>query len=142
MLEADGYLEKSRTAVIQTPYGDRSGVVIEPWLTDQWYVDAHTLAQPAIEAVRFGKIKIVPKAWEKTWFNWLENIQPWCVSRQLWWGPPDSGVVRRSGQRLRRRGRGGSTGAGGGGRHSPPRPGRPRHLVLLRPLAVRHARLA
>ena len=71
---------------IQTPYGDRGGVVIEPWLTDQWYVDAATLAQPPIEAVRDGRIEIVPKSWEKTWFNWMENIQPWCVSRQLWWG--------------------------------------------------------
>jgi valyl-tRNA synthetase len=61
-------------------------VVIEPWLTDQWYVDAATLARPAIGAVRSGDIKVVPKTWEKTWFNWLENIQPWCVSRQLWWG--------------------------------------------------------
>jgi valyl-tRNA synthetase len=85
-LEADGLLVQVEDRVIQTPYGDRSGVVIEPWLTDQWYVDAHTLAQPAIEAVRTGKIKVVPKTWEKTWFNWLENIQPWCVSRQLWWG--------------------------------------------------------
>ncbi len=71
---------------IQTPYGDRGGVVIEPWLTDQWYVDAATLAQPPIEAVRDGRIEIVPKTWEKTFFNWMENIQPWCVSRQLWWG--------------------------------------------------------
>jgi len=71
---------------IQTPYGDRSGAVIEPWLTDQWYVDAATLAQPAMEAVRSGAIEIVPKTWEKTYFNWMENIQPWCVSRQLWWG--------------------------------------------------------
>ncbi len=71
---------------IATPYGDRGGVVIEPWLTDQWYVDAETLAQPAIKAVRDGDIEIVPKTWEKTWFNWMENIQPWCVSRQLWWG--------------------------------------------------------
>ncbi|MFT3966829.1 MAG: valine--tRNA ligase [Sphingobium sp.] len=78
--------ERIEDRVIQTPYGDRSGVVIEPWLTDQWYVDAATLAQPAIEAVRSGAIEIVPKAWEKTWFNWMENIQPWCVSRQLWWG--------------------------------------------------------
>ncbi|HEY7810155.1 MAG TPA: valine--tRNA ligase [Allosphingosinicella sp.] len=85
-LEAEGLLVQVEDRVIQTPYGDRSGVVIEPWLTDQWYVDAHTLAQPAIEAVRSGKIKVVPKTWEKTWFNWLENIQPWCVSRQLWWG--------------------------------------------------------
>ena len=71
---------------IQTPFGDRGGVVIEPWLTDQWYVDAETLAQPPIQAVRDGRIEIVPKSWEKTFFNWMENIQPWCVSRQLWWG--------------------------------------------------------
>ena len=71
---------------IATPFGDRGGVVIEPWLTDQWYVDAKTLAQPAIKAVRDGDIEIVPKSWEKTYFNWMENIQPWCVSRQLWWG--------------------------------------------------------
>lgn len=71
---------------IATPFGDRGGVVIEPWLTDQWYVDAETLAQPAIKAVRDGSIEIVPKTWEKTYFNWMENIQPWCVSRQLWWG--------------------------------------------------------
>jgi valyl-tRNA synthetase len=86
MLEADGTLERVEDRVIQTPYGDRSGVVIEPWLTDQWYVDAKTLAGPAIEAVRSGAIKVVPQTWEKTWFQWLENIQPWCVSRQLWWG--------------------------------------------------------
>jgi len=71
---------------IQTPFGDRGGVVIEPWLTDQWYVDAETLAQPPMQAVRDGRIEIVPKTWEKTFFNWMENIQPWCVSRQLWWG--------------------------------------------------------
>jgi len=72
--------------VIATPFGDRGGVVIEPWLTDQWYVDAEKLAQAPIEAVRSGTIEIVPKSWEKTFFNWMENIQPWCVSRQLWWG--------------------------------------------------------
>ncbi|MFC0204277.1 valine--tRNA ligase [Novosphingobium soli] len=86
LLDADGLLEKVEDRVIQTPYGDRGGVVIEPWLTDQWYVDAATLAQPAIQAVRSGEIEIVPKTWEKTFFNWMENIQPWCVSRQLWWG--------------------------------------------------------
>jgi valyl-tRNA synthetase len=83
-------LEKVEDRVIQTPFGDRSGQVIEPWLTDQWYVDAATLAKPAIEAARKGKANggfdIVPKSWEKTYFNWMENIQPWCVSRQLWWG--------------------------------------------------------
>ena len=71
---------------IQTPFGDRSGVVIEPWLTDQWYVDAAKLAVAPMQAVRDGRIEIVPKTWEKTFFNWMENIQPWCVSRQLWWG--------------------------------------------------------
>jgi len=71
---------------IQTPFGDRGGVVIEPWLTDQWYVDAEKLAQAPMQAVRDGRIEIVPKSWEKTFFNWMENIQPWCVSRQLWWG--------------------------------------------------------
>src|SRR3954452_15352730 len=86
MLEAEGALVRIEDRVIPTPYGDRSGVVVEPWLTDQWYVDAATLVKPVIEATRSGKINIVPKTWEKTWFNWLENIQPWCVSRQLWWG--------------------------------------------------------
>jgi len=86
LIDAAGLLEKVEDRTIQTPYGDRSNVVIEPWLTDQWYVDAETLAKKPIEAVRSGDIKVVPKSWEKTWFNWLENIQPWCVSRQLWWG--------------------------------------------------------
>jgi len=85
-VDKDGVAHDAEARTIQTPYGDRSGVVIEPWLTDQWYVDAATLAKPAIEAVRSGKIRIVPKTWEKTFFNWMENIQPWCVSRQLWWG--------------------------------------------------------
>ncbi|WP_260598911.1 valine--tRNA ligase [Sphingomonas endolithica] len=85
-VDKDGAEHDAEPRTIQTPYGDRSGVVIEPWLTDQWYVDAKTLAQPAIEAVRSGAIRIVPKTWEKTFFNWMENIQPWCVSRQLWWG--------------------------------------------------------
>jgi valyl-tRNA synthetase len=81
-----GLLERQEDRVVQMPYGDRSGVVIEPWLTDQWYVDAATLAAPAIDAVRSGATKFVPATWEKTYFNWMENIQPWCVSRQLWWG--------------------------------------------------------
>jgi valyl-tRNA synthetase len=86
LLEEAGALQKVEDRTIQTPYGDRSGVVIEPWLTDQWYVDAKTLAGPALEAVRSGDIRVVPETWKKTWYNWLENIQPWCVSRQLWWG--------------------------------------------------------
>ncbi len=84
--DKEGEEHDSEPRTIQTPYGDRSGVVIEPWLTDQWYVDAATLAKPAIEAVRSDAIRIVPNTWEKTFFNWMENIQPWCVSRQLWWG--------------------------------------------------------
>ena len=86
LLEEAEVLERVEDRVIQLPYGDRSGAIIEPWLTDQWYVDAATLARPAIDAVRSGRIRVVPKTWEKTWYNWLENIQPWCVSRQLWWG--------------------------------------------------------
>jgi valyl-tRNA synthetase len=77
-------VEKTRHVV---PHGDRSGVVIEPYLTDQWYVDAFTLAQPAIKAVEDGKTVFEPKNWEKTYFEWLRNIEPWCISRQLWWGP-------------------------------------------------------
>ena len=85
-LEADGLLEKVEPRRFTMPYGDRSGVVIEPWLTDQWYVDAGTLAKPAIAAVRAGRTRFVPSNWEKTYFQWMENIQPWCISRQLWWG--------------------------------------------------------
>jgi valyl-tRNA synthetase len=84
--EALGLLDKIEPMRHNVPFGDRSGVVIEPWLTDQWYVDAKTLAEPAIEAVRSGAIKVVPESWTKTYYNWMENIQPWCVSRQLWWG--------------------------------------------------------
>ena len=79
-------LDKVEPHALTVPHGDRSNVVIEPWLTDQWYVDAATLARPALEAVRNGKTAFIPKNWEKTYFEWLENIQPWCVSRQLWWG--------------------------------------------------------
>ena len=86
MMEARGLCPKIEPHVHQVPHGDRSGVVIEPWLTDQWYVDAKTLAQPALAAVRDGRTNFVPKNWEKTYFDWLENIQPWCISRQLWWG--------------------------------------------------------
>jgi valyl-tRNA synthetase len=71
---------------IMQPFGDRSRVVIEPMLTDQWYVDAQKLAEPAIRVVRDGRIKFVPQNWEKTYFQWMDNIEPWCISRQLWWG--------------------------------------------------------
>jgi valyl-tRNA synthetase len=85
-LEDFGFLERIEPNTHMVPHGDRSGVVIEPYLTDQWYVDAKTLAQPAIAAVRSGATSFVPKNWEKTYFEWMENIQPWCISRQLWWG--------------------------------------------------------
>ncbi|WP_067110169.1 valine--tRNA ligase [Sphingopyxis granuli] len=85
-IDAEGLMIKVEDKLIMQPFGDRGGVVIEPMLTDQWYVDAKTLAQPPMQAVRDGRIRIVPKTWEKTFFNWMENIQPWCVSRQLWWG--------------------------------------------------------
>src|SRR6202790_2858552 len=85
-LEDFGFVERVEPNTHMVPHGDRSGVVIEPYLTDQWYVDAKTLAQPAIAAVRSGVTSFVPKNWEKTYFEWMENIQPWCISRQLWWG--------------------------------------------------------
>ena len=85
-LEALEAIELIEAKTIQMPYGDRSGVVVEPWLTDQWYVNAGELAKPALAAVTSGATQFVPKSWEKTYFNWMENIQPWCVSRQLWWG--------------------------------------------------------
>ncbi len=85
-LEEQGLLVKVEPKRIMMPYGDRSGVVVEPMLTDQWFVDAAKLAGPAIEAVRRGDTRFIPPQWEKTYFQWLENIQPWCISRQIWWG--------------------------------------------------------
>ena len=86
MLEEQGLVDKIEPHVYQVPHGDRSDVVIEPWLTEQWYVDAATLAKPAIAAVEKGDTVFVPKNWEKTYYEWMRNIQPWCISRQLWWG--------------------------------------------------------
>jgi len=86
IFEAEGLLDKIEPHKNMVPHGDRGGVPIEPRLTEQWYVDAKTLAQPAIASVREGRTKFVPKNWEKTYFEWMENIQPWCISRQLWWG--------------------------------------------------------
>ena len=85
-MDALGLLDKVEDTVHMVPYGDRSGVVIEPWLTDQWYVNAEVLAKPALEAVEKGDTKFVPKNWEKTYYEWMRNIEPWCISRQLWWG--------------------------------------------------------
>jgi valyl-tRNA synthetase len=86
LMALEGRLQKIEPHQHMVPHGDRSNAVVEPWLTDQWYVDAKTLAQPALAAVRGDKTRFVPKNWEKTYFEWLENIQPWCISRQLWWG--------------------------------------------------------
>ncbi len=80
------YLEKIEDHVHQVPYAERSGVVVEPYLTDQWYVDAQTLGKPALEAVENGDMEFAPKQWENTYFSWMRNLEPWCISRQLWWG--------------------------------------------------------
>src|SRR5215468_3442206 len=85
-LESQGLIDKTEPTTHVVPHGDRSGAVLEPYLTDQWYVDAKTLAQPAMAAVRERKTVFVPPQWESTFFNWMENIQPWCISRQIWWG--------------------------------------------------------
>ncbi len=85
-LDTLGLLDRIEDRVNSMPYGDRSGVVVEPWLTEQWYVDAARLAGPALAAVKDGRTKFVPESWQNTYFEWLNNIQPWCISRQLWWG--------------------------------------------------------
>ncbi len=85
-MERRDLLERTDDHLLTMPYGDRSGVVIEPWLTDQWFVDAKTLAEPAIEAVEEGRTRFVPRQWENVYFEWMRNIQPWCISRQIWWG--------------------------------------------------------
>ena len=85
-LDAQGLVEREEIVENVVPHGDRSGVVIEPWLMDQWYVNAEELAKPAIKAVEEGRTKFVPERWNKTYFEWMRNIQPWCISRQLWWG--------------------------------------------------------
>jgi valyl-tRNA synthetase len=84
--EEEGWLREIEKTKHMVPHGDRSGVVIEPWLTDQWYVDAKVLAQPALKAVEQGDTAFEPKSYEKVYFEWLRNIEPWCISRQLWWG--------------------------------------------------------
>ena len=86
ILKAQNLYIKEEKILHTVPHGDRSNVVVEPWLMDQWYVDAYKLAQPAIKAVKNKKTKFVPANWDKTYFEWMNNIQPWCVSRQLWWG--------------------------------------------------------
>ena len=85
-LKSKGLIDKIEPNTHSVPHGDRSGAVIEPYLTDQWYVDAKTLAQPAVDAVRAGRTVFVPEQWQATFFDWMEHIQPWCISRQIWWG--------------------------------------------------------
>ena len=86
LVEALGFLAKVEPYASQVPHGDRSNSAIEPYLTDQWYVDAKTMAVEALDSVRSGRTKFVPENWSKTYYQWLENIEPWCISRQLWWG--------------------------------------------------------
>jgi valyl-tRNA synthetase len=85
-LAAAGFLDGVEEHTLMVPHHDRSGVVIEPWLTDQWYCDARVLAAPALAAVEDGRTRFVPRQWENTFFDWMHKIQPWCISRQLWWG--------------------------------------------------------
>ena len=141
LLEAEGALVRVEDRVIPTPFGDRSGVVIEPWLTDQWYVDAAKLALPALEAVQQRRHQDRPRDLGEDLVQLarehpaLVRLAPAVV------GPPHPGLVRRGRQRLRRRDRGGGASAGGRPAAAPGR-GRARHLVLVGPVAVRDARLA
>jgi valyl-tRNA synthetase len=143
-LEAAGLLEKAEPHRLTIPRGDRSGAVIEPWLTDQWYVRIAPLAEPAIRAVEDGRIRFVPANWDRTYFEWMRNIKDWCISRQLWWGhripawymPDGSLYVGTSEADVRQR-------------HgipanidAPPGRGRAGYLVLLGALADLDSRLA
>ena len=110
-LDRLGLLAKTEPHTHQVPHGDRSGVPIEPRLTTPWYTNAGELAKPAIAAVESGGTVFVPKQWENTFFAWMRDIQPWCVSRQLWWGHRIPCLVRSGRRRVRRAHR-----AGGGGR--------------------------
>ncbi len=107
MMNDLGLLAKIEPTTHMVPHGDRSGVAIEPWLTEQWYVNVKPLAERALKAVRDGETRFIPSNWEKTYFEWLENIQPWCISRQLWWGHqipvwygPDVGVYETGHRRI------------------------------------------
>ena len=145
-LEAQGLIEKTQPIRHAVPLSQRSETPVEPILSDQWYADAKTLAQAAIEAVEQGRTRFVPEQWAHTYFEWMRNIQPWCISRQLWWGHqipawygPDGEIFVAMDEAeahdlaAKHYGRAGRAG---------PRRGRARHLVLLRALAVLDARLA
>ena len=148
MLEERGLLREVEPTRHMVPHGDRSGVVIEPYLTDQWYVDAKPLAEPALAAVREGKTQFVPENWEKTYFQWLREHRALVHLAPALVGPPDPGLVRAGRQDLRRVDRG----RGAGPRRArsttasdvalTPRRGRARHLVLLGAVAVLDPRLA
>ena len=145
-LMAAGLLDKVEDHTLMVPHHDRSGVVIEPWLTDQWYCDARVLAAPALAAVEDGRTRFVPRQWENTFFDWMRKIQPWCISRQLWWGHqipawygPDGAVFVAESEAAAQREADGEIRRGG---RAAPRRGRARYLVLLRVVAVFDPRLA
>ncbi len=145
-LERLGLLEKTEPHTYQVPHGDRGGVPIEPRLTTQWFCKADVLAKPAIEAVEQGRTEFVPKQWENTFFAWMRDIQPWCISRQLWWGHripawygPDGQVFvahDEAAARAAARESLWSRGRADAGR------GRAGYLVQLRPVAVLDAGMA
>ena len=141
-----GLIEKIEPIRHAVPFSQRSETPVEPILSDQWYADARTLAQPAIAAVEQGRTRFVPEQWANTYFEWMRNIQPWCISRQLWWGHqipawygPDGEIFVATDERR---------GARSGGaplrpeRRAQARRGRARHLVLIGAVAVLDARLA
>ena len=97
-MESMGLLDKVEDNDMTAPYGDRSGVIIEPWLMDQWFVDAQRLAGPAITAVEQGQTKFVLGKWKHTYYEWMRNIQPWCISRQIWWGHQIPAWFAKSGE--------------------------------------------
>ncbi len=133
-LEAAGLIEKTEPHKLKVPRGDRTNAVIEPYLTDQWYVKIAPLAEPALKAVEDGRTRFVPENWTKTYYEWMRNIKDWCVSRQPVVGPPHSGLVRRSRRYLRgpRRDRGAQQALARAGCEAHAGPGRARHLVSPR----------
>ncbi len=142
--EAAGLLVSVDDHALKVPKGDRSGTIIEPWLTDQWYVSTKPLAEPAIAAVEDGRIQFVPKQYENMYFSWMRDIQDWCISRQLWWGHripawyDESGKVYVGRDEAEVRAKHNL----GPGRRAATGQRRTRHLVQLGPVDLLHARLA
>ena len=143
-LEAAGLVEKIDKHRLVVPRGDRSGAVLEPFLTDQWYVRIAPLAAPAIAAVESGRTRFVPENWAKTYFEWMRNIKDWCVSRQLWWGHRIPAWYDAKGNIYvaPHRGRGAQQASARSRRPTGSGYGRPRHLVLVGAVAVLDARVA